>query len=42
MTEDAKKVLNQALALPEAERAGSAASLIASLEEEEPGDIEAA
>ena len=42
MTEETKKVLNQALALPEAERAGLAASLIASLEEEEPGDIEAA
>ena len=42
MTEDAKKVLNQALALTEVERAGLAASLIASLEEEETGDIEAA
>jgi len=42
MTEDVKKVLNQALALTEVERAGLAASLIASLEEEETGDVEAA
>ena len=42
MTEDVKKVLNQALALTEAERAGLAASLIASLEEEETGEVEAA
>jgi putative addiction module component (TIGR02574 family) len=42
MSEDAKKVLNQALALTEVERAGLAAYLIASLEEEETGDVEAA
>lgn len=42
MKEETKKVLNQALALPETERAGLATSLIASLEEEEDGDIEAA
>jgi len=42
MTEDVKKVLNQALALTEVERAGLAASIIASLEEEETGDVEAA
>lgn len=42
MTDETKKVLNQALALPETERAGLAASLIASLEEEEPGDVETA
>ena len=42
MTEDVKKVLNQALALTEVERAGLAASLIASLEEEETGEVEAA